>query len=574
MVSVHRDAKTQTPDKLQQIYMIVPLERKMDTLFSFLRSHSQKKMIVFVSTCKQVRFIYEAFRKLKPGPAMMELHGRQSLTKRLVVFQEFTEKERAAALVCTDIAARGVDFPAVDWVVQVDCPDAIDSYIHRVGRTARYQASGRSALFLLPSETKFAEQLEKANVTVKNITPKQSKLTSIQTQLGSLLAAEPDIRHLAKRSFVSYLRSIHLMRDKDVFDASGLPKEEFANSLGLLEMPSLGADLQGVEDPDANPMKKKKNQSALQRLKERIQQKKLRKAGKAAGEGDDENGNSEEDEEEQDREGGGKKKLGKWERRQRRIENAKAGMKAELGDDGQEEDDLLQPISEMSQVADSSAAVAQAEVQAASTRKKKLKLRKDGSAVGAAGKHTFFDGKGEQGSELAQLAEDLNGGKRKSRESEATDSRASFLQRVSRDLASRDSSDAAVSRARIQETHKKRRRKEKEARAAGANSDDEMGVTLGGSGDESDDEPQRGDSPGRSSSDSSPRMFPGIPNLGGRPQPASAESKPRGKTQTKKVAPAPAKAKEVTGPPVNIPGDDLADLEKLALSRLSAGLFG
>merc|ERR1719183_1188846 len=138
------------------------MEKKVDVLFSFLRTHSQKKMIVFVSACKQVRFLYEAFRKLKPGPAVMELHGRQSLTKRMIVFKEFTDRERAVALICTDIAARGVDFPAVDWVVQMDCPDTVESYIHRVGRTARYDASGHSALFLLPSEEAFVEKLKAA----------------------------------------------------------------------------------------------------------------------------------------------------------------------------------------------------------------------------------------------------------------------------------------------------------------------------------------------------------------------------------------------------------------------------
>ena len=41
-------------------------------------------------------------------------------------------------LFATDIAARGLDFPTVDWVLQVDCPEDVASYIHRVGRTARY----------------------------------------------------------------------------------------------------------------------------------------------------------------------------------------------------------------------------------------------------------------------------------------------------------------------------------------------------------------------------------------------------------------------------------------------------
>merc|ERR1712194_815039 len=237
VVSVDRNALSRTPDKLEQIYMVMPLEQKIGMLFSFLRSNSQKKTIVFVSACKQVRFIYEAFKKMKPGPAVMELHGKQSLTKRFVVYQEFSEKTHAVALICTDIAARGVDFPAVDWVVQLDCPDSVDSYIHRVGRTARYQSSGKSALFLLPSEEAFAEKLAKARVLMRAISPKQNKMIPIQGKLSALLASEPQIKHLAKKSFVSYVRSVALMKDKETFDVKALPREAFAESLGLVEAP-------------------------------------------------------------------------------------------------------------------------------------------------------------------------------------------------------------------------------------------------------------------------------------------------------------------------------------------------
>ncbi len=55
-------------------------------------------------------------------------------------------------LFATDIASRGVDFPAVDWVVQYDVAEDVDTYIHRVGRTARYKAKGNALLFLTPAE--------------------------------------------------------------------------------------------------------------------------------------------------------------------------------------------------------------------------------------------------------------------------------------------------------------------------------------------------------------------------------------------------------------------------------------
>lgn len=50
------------------------------------------------------------------------------------------QAKTGSVLFATDIAARGLDFPTVDWVVQADCPEDVAGYIHRVGRTARYVA--------------------------------------------------------------------------------------------------------------------------------------------------------------------------------------------------------------------------------------------------------------------------------------------------------------------------------------------------------------------------------------------------------------------------------------------------
>jgi ATP-dependent RNA helicase DDX10/DBP4 len=67
------------------------------------------------------------------------LHGKMKQAKRMGVFYKFSESQ-AMVLLATDIAARGLDFPDVDWVVQVDCAEDAEAYIHRVGRTARFQS--------------------------------------------------------------------------------------------------------------------------------------------------------------------------------------------------------------------------------------------------------------------------------------------------------------------------------------------------------------------------------------------------------------------------------------------------
>lgn len=564
VVSVHRDATSRTPVKLKQIYMTVGLEKKIDTLFSFLRSHSQKKIIVFVSTCKQVRFLYEAFRRLKPGPAMMELHGRQSLTKRMIVFEQFMEKDRAVALVCTDIAARGVDFPAVDWVVQVDCPDSVDSYIHRVGRTARYQSTGRSAILVLPSEKKFIEKLAAAKISVQGINPKQSKVLTVSQQLASLLAGEGDIRHLATRAYASYMRSVKLMRDKDVFDAKALPRESFAQSLGLADAPELGSgwEAEGDEDPDENNLKKQKNQSALQRLKDKIKEKKRQKAA----------GQTVEEDDDEEMETGAKKKLGRWERRQRRIAaaagrvpgstaGAEEAITPNLEEAGEEE--LLQLVAPGQEAG--SALALEAEAKASLARKKgRLKIRRDGSAAGVDSKHTFFVGGDgtKAGSELAQLAEELDTQTQGS-SADAAHDRAGFLKQVAKDLATRDSSDAAVSRARIYERHQKKRRKDKDTR---------------GLRDEDDDAVEEMEEAASDSPPPSPRVSPPPKAKGARaaPEKTSAPSAKRQRTERAGSQEPPKPAVEQR-PASNLAGglgDDLGDLEREALSRLSGGLFG
>jgi len=301
------------------------------------------------------------------------------------------------------------------------------------------------------------------------------------------------------------------MKDKDIFDVQVLSKDAFAESLGLADVPELGADWEaGDEDLERNKMKKKKNQSALQRLKEKIRAKKQGKDKDAARE-------EEEEENELAQKDGAKKKLGKWERRQRRI--AAAGKaNAEESGPANEDDDFLQPVASPRELP--------VEVAKLPSGNKKLKLRKDGSAVQASGQHVFFSKDGtKKTSELGQLAEELRS---EQFDPEGSD-RASFLEQVSRDLALRDSSDAAVSRQRIHEKHQKKRRKERSKRGAKIEAGE-----AGEDGDE-DDPPSRSPSP---------------PKL-------------------KKAREAPERPRPQVFQDL---GEDLGDLEKQALSKLG-GLF-
>ncbi|KAI9184970.1 hypothetical protein LWI28_002976 [Acer negundo] len=237
-LSVHEESVTATPNHLQQTAMIVPLDQKLDMLWSFIKAHLNSKILVFLSSCKQVKFVFEAFKKLRPGIPLKCLHGRMKQERRMGIYAQFCEKR--SVLFSTDVASRGLDFnKAVDWVVQVDCPEDVASYIHRVGRTARYTSGGRSVLFLMPSEMKMLEKLQASKVPVQFIKANTKRLQPVSGLLSALLVKHPEMQQLAQRSFITYLRSIHIQKDKEVFDVMKLSIDEFSASLGLPMTPKV-----------------------------------------------------------------------------------------------------------------------------------------------------------------------------------------------------------------------------------------------------------------------------------------------------------------------------------------------
>jgi ATP-dependent RNA helicase DDX10/DBP4 len=237
-VSVHAMAQWVTPQQLEQNYIECGLPEKTNLLWSFIKGHLKKKALVFFSSQKQVRFMYEAFRRLRPGVPLMHLHGKMSQQKRMETYFEFNGLD-AAFMFATDVAARGLDFKGLDWVLQMDCPEDVDTYIHRVGRTARYESNGRALLFLVPTEIKMVELLKNKKIPIEEIKVNPAKTISITSSLESILSKEPDMKFLAQKALRSYLRSVFLMSNKEVFDVANLPHEEFAASYGLIGAPKI-----------------------------------------------------------------------------------------------------------------------------------------------------------------------------------------------------------------------------------------------------------------------------------------------------------------------------------------------
>jgi ATP-dependent RNA helicase DDX10/DBP4 len=156
-----------------------------------------------------------------------------------------------------------------------------------VGRTARYKSKGNSLLFLTPGEAKFAERIEKRNISLKKLNANPNKALTIQPTLQKLNAENRDVKHLAEKACISYIKSIYLMKDKEVFQFNKLDCEKLATSLGLANAPQINfvkkssdknasrsKDLEENDEAKAPSQEEGKKVSRLQRLKDKIKEKK------------------------------------------------------------------------------------------------------------------------------------------------------------------------------------------------------------------------------------------------------------------------------------------------------------
>ncbi|GBN75348.1 putative ATP-dependent RNA helicase DDX10, partial [Araneus ventricosus] len=238
-VSVHEHAKHITPEGLQQSYVVCDAQDKMNMIWSFIKTHKKQKILVFMASCKQVKYTYESFCRLRPGVSIMALYGSLHQLRRMEIYDEFCKKNHAV-MFATDIAARGLDFPNVNWVVQLDCPEDVNTYIHRAGRTARFEKNGEALLVLLPSEAKsMVQQLHSRKIPIEEIQVNPKKLQSIQKKLELLCGRDEMLKDTGQRAFKAYLKNIFLMKDKTVFDASAVDFNLYAQSLGLTTAPRI-----------------------------------------------------------------------------------------------------------------------------------------------------------------------------------------------------------------------------------------------------------------------------------------------------------------------------------------------
>lgn len=136
----------------------VEMDDKRFFLERLVREFPENKILVFVRTKVRAERVAAAMERVEIKSLVM--HGGKEQTDRLSVMNEF-RKGDVRILVTTDVNARGIDIPNVDYVVNYDLPEEPENYVHRVGRTGRGVQKGQAVSFCAPEEKPLLEAIQK-----------------------------------------------------------------------------------------------------------------------------------------------------------------------------------------------------------------------------------------------------------------------------------------------------------------------------------------------------------------------------------------------------------------------------
>ncbi|TID13588.1 hypothetical protein CANINC_004850 [Pichia inconspicua] len=165
------------PESLNLSYMVVDPELKLKLLFEMVLKFRFKKAIVYFPTNFHVTQFYGLFtylleqsNKHSSEIALMSLHGKLDAKPRLKTLSNFAEGYATkSVLFTTDVAARGLDIPDVDLVIQLDPPTEPDVFLHRCGRTGRANKIGNAITMLADNrELDYVTFLEVKNIVLKH----------------------------------------------------------------------------------------------------------------------------------------------------------------------------------------------------------------------------------------------------------------------------------------------------------------------------------------------------------------------------------------------------------------------
>eukprot|EP00741_Cyanophora_paradoxa_P013343 tig00020684_g12886.t1 len=277
-----RSVEQKTPSSLQNFYHTCEWSSKLNLTCDFIKRHKHCKIIVYCLTCACVEYFFRVLPSLSclKGVSIVNMHGKLDQKKRSSAYEKFSSME-SGVLLCTDVAARGLDFPNIDWVIQLDCPQDPNNFVHRVGRSARMGRQGNSLCFLLPHEDTYVDFLSIRKVPMQPM--ELAEVPDVLLEFRSIIATDRDLIERGLKAFVSYIRAYKEHQCSQIFQFRNLQLGDIATGFGLLKLPRM-PELRGMKidgftpfngDVDAIPYKNP------QREKQRQQQRKQKQAAAA-----------------------------------------------------------------------------------------------------------------------------------------------------------------------------------------------------------------------------------------------------------------------------------------------------
>lgn len=231
-LDIQNEIQTDDPTNIIHGFTVCQVEEKLQMLFSLVKKNQNKKVIVFFSSCNEVKFYSALFKLL--NIQIVELHGKQKQAKRISSFFLFC-RSIESILFSTDLAARGLDIPSVDWIIQFSPPLDPKEYIHRAGRTGRgVNGTGKAIIFLLPSEIGFLKYLKKEKLVMKEFKFPRIESSRLQKKITNLLEKNRYLTKLSKNAFKSYIYSYKNYTLNEVFDLKKINRICLAKSFGII----------------------------------------------------------------------------------------------------------------------------------------------------------------------------------------------------------------------------------------------------------------------------------------------------------------------------------------------------
>ncbi|XP_023543036.1 DEAD-box ATP-dependent RNA helicase 18 [Cucurbita pepo subsp. pepo] len=230
-------APSRTPSSLHIEYLECEADKKSTQLVDILVKNKSKKIIVYFMTCACVDYwgvVLPQLTLLK-GFSLIPLHGKMKQTAREKALASFVSLS-SGVLLCTDVAARGLDIPGVDCILQYDPPQDPNVFVHRVGRTARLGREGNAIVFLLPKEEAYIEFLSIRRVPIQERICCSDAL-DIVPQIRTAAKKDRDVMEKGVKAFVSFIRAYKEHHCSFIFRWKELEIGKLAMAYGLLQLP-------------------------------------------------------------------------------------------------------------------------------------------------------------------------------------------------------------------------------------------------------------------------------------------------------------------------------------------------